>query len=140
MPKTAFMFTTYQLLVELQRQVLADLDDFGGEQMVVVEEPLAGRRDEGAVVDVFGQRLVGVAQDARVVTQAPVDAAGAAALRVNRETRRQGERPLLEPFRAEQLIAERLVDLSIVTNPGIEEQTPSGNPRTVPEAIPLHCW
>jgi hypothetical protein len=128
------------LPVELPGQVLADLNDLGREQVIVVEEPLAGRRDERAVVDVFGQGLVGLAQDARVVAQAPVDAAGAAALRVNGETGREGERPLLEPFRAEQLIAERLVDLSIVTNPGIGEQIPSGNPRTVPEAFPLHCW
>ena len=66
--------------------------------MVVVEEPFGGGRDELAVVNVLGQGLVGLAQDAGVVAQAPVDAAGAAALGVNRETRGQGERPLLEPL------------------------------------------
>jgi len=120
--------------------VLADLNDLGGEQVIVVEEPLAGRRDELAVVNVLGQGLVGVAQDARVVAQAPVDAEGPAALGINRETRREGERPLLKPLGAEQFIAKRFVAVAIVTNPGVEEQIPSGIPSTVPGAIPLHCW
>lgn len=108
--------------------------------MVVVEEPLAGGRDELAVVNVLGQGLVGEAQDARVVAQAPVDAKGPAALGVNRETGREGERPLLEPLGAEQFIAKRFVTIAIVTNPIVEEQTSSGIPRTVPGTIPLHCW
>jgi len=66
--------------------------------MVVVEKPLGGRRDELTVVNIFGQRLVGVPQDTSVVAQSAVDTAGAAALRVNGKTRRQGERPLFEPL------------------------------------------
>ena len=68
--------------------------------MVVVEKPLGGWRDELAVVHIFGQRLIGMTQHARVLAQPPVNAARAAPLRVNRETGREGERPLLEPLRA----------------------------------------
>ena len=88
--------------------------------MVVVEKPLAGGRDELAVVHVFGQRLIGVMQDARVVAQPPVDAARAAPLRVDGETCRQGERPLLEPLRAKQLISERLIAIAFVKYPVVE--------------------
>ncbi len=66
--------------------------------MVVVEKPLGGRRDELAVVNVFGQGLVSVPQDTGVVAQPAVNATGTAALRVNGKTRRQGERPLFEPL------------------------------------------
>ena len=66
--------------------------------MVVVEKPLGGRRDEFAVVNVFGQSLIRVPQDTGVVAQPAVNAAGAAALRIDGKTRRQGERPLLEPL------------------------------------------
>ena len=69
--------------------------------MVVVEEPLGGGGDEFAVVDIFGERLVGLAQDARVVTQPRMDATGAATLAINREARGQRQRALLETFRAE---------------------------------------
>jgi len=91
-------------------------------------------------VHVFGERLVGVMQDARVVAQPPVDAACAAPLRVDGKTRRQGERPLFEPLRAKQLVSERLVAIAFVKYPVVEEQMPSGNPSTVPEDVPLDRW
>jgi hypothetical protein len=116
--------------------MLANLHDLGRDQVVVVEKPLRGRRDELALVDVFGQGLVRVAQDAGVVTQPRIDAAGAPPLRIDGETRRQGERPLLEPFGAEQLVTERFEAIAGVGSPGMEEQIPSGNPRTMPEGIP----
>jgi len=83
-------------------------------------------------VHVFGEGLVGVPQDAGVMAQAAVDAARPAALLIDRETRRQGERPLFEPLGTEQLIAEGLFAVPFVANPGMEEQTPSYTPRTVP--------
>jgi hypothetical protein len=44
-------------------------------------------------------------------------------LRIDREIRRQGERPLIEPFRAERFLAKRPIGGTTVINPGMEEQT-----------------
>ena len=64
-----------QLPVVAARQVLPDHPDLGVDQVVVVEEPLAGRRDELAPVHVVGERAVGIAQETRVVVEAGEDAA-----------------------------------------------------------------
>jgi len=88
-------------------------------------------------VHVFGEGLVSLAQDARVVAQAAVDGAGAAALGIDGEAGGEGEGALLQPLRAEQLVAKWLIAIPIVTNPGVKEQMPSGNPKTVPEDVPL---
>ena len=87
-----------QLPVVAQRQVLADLDDFRRDQMEVVEEPLGGRRDERTMAHVFGQDAVRVSQHPLVVAQARIDAARAAAARIDREAGREGERALFEPL------------------------------------------
>jgi len=74
-----------ELAVVAAGQVLADLDNLGGDEVEVVEEPFGGGRDEGAVADVLGQRPVGVRQDALVVAQPRVDAAGPPLPRVDGE-------------------------------------------------------
>jgi hypothetical protein len=50
------------------------------------------------VPHIFGQRPVGVLQDAGVVAQAWIDVARAASERIDREVGCEGERPLLEPL------------------------------------------
>ena len=74
-----------QLAVIAARQVLADFDQLRRDQVEVVEEPLGGRRDEVAFAHVLGERLVGGLEDALVVAQARIDAAGVTALRIDRE-------------------------------------------------------
>ena len=59
-----------QLAVVAARQVLAHVADLGGDQVVVVEQPLRGRRDELPLVHVLGHGEVRLAQDARVVGEA----------------------------------------------------------------------
>jgi hypothetical protein len=86
----------------------------------VVEEPLGGRRDERAVADVFGEGAIGVFEDARVVAQARVDAARAAAPGIDGEIRREGERPLFEPLGAERFFAKRLIASPAVSRPVME--------------------
>lgn len=66
--------------------------------MEIVEEPLGGRGDERAFADVLGQLPIGGFEGARVVAQARKDTAGVSLLRVNREVRRERERPLIEPL------------------------------------------
>jgi hypothetical protein len=74
------------------------------------------------VPHVLGERLVGLLQDASVVAQSRINAAGVAPLRIDREIRREGERPLVEALRAERFLAEGLVAGTIVIDPGVEEQ------------------
>jgi hypothetical protein len=50
-----------------------------------------------------------VRQHPLVVAQARVDAAPAAAPRIDREIRRQGERPLIEPLGAQRFFAKWLI-------------------------------
>jgi ATP-dependent Lhr-like helicase len=99
-----------------------NLDDLRRDQVEVVEEPLGGRRDVVAVPHVLGERLVGLLQDAGVVPQPRINAAGVPPLRIDREVRREGERPLIEALRAERFLAEGLVAGTIVIDPGVEEQ------------------
>jgi hypothetical protein len=70
-----------------------------------------------------GERAVRVAQDAGVVGQAWVNAAGpAAAARIDRQARREGERSLLEPLGTEQLFPKRPVALPILDAPTMEKE------------------
>jgi len=71
------------------------------------------------------------------VVQPGVDAAGAAALGIDRKTGRQGKRPLLESLGAKQLVPKRFFAIAVIECPVVGEQIPSGNPRTVPEDVPL---
>jgi hypothetical protein len=104
------------------RQVLVDLDDLRRDQMEVVEKPFRRRCDERTLVDVLGERFVGALQDARVVAQPRIDAARVAPLRVDREIRREGERPLIEALGAERFLSKWLIRRAIVINPGMEKQ------------------
>ncbi|MDP3720230.1 MAG: hypothetical protein Q8T13_20900 [Acidobacteriota bacterium] len=70
---------------------------------------------------VFGQGLIAIAQDAGIMVEPGVDAAGPPPLGIDGKTRRQGERPLLEAFRAQQLVTERFVAV-VVGRPSVEEQ------------------
>jgi len=73
-------------------------------------------------VHVLGERLVGTLQHARVVAQPRIDAARVAPLRVDREIRRQGERPLIEALGAERFLAKWLIRRTIVIDPGMKKQ------------------
>ena len=99
-----------QLPVVGAGQVLADVPDFGRHEVEVVEQPLGGGRDRLSRADVVGQRAIRVAQHARVVGEPGKDVAGTAArARIEREARRERQRPLVEPLAAEQFVAERLL-------------------------------
>ena len=118
------------------RQVLADLDDLRRDQVEVVEEPLGGRRDEGAFADVLGQRAIGGLEDALVVAQPRIDAAGMAPARVDRETGGQGERPLIEPLGAQRFVTKWPIAVPIPFAPAVKKQTILQHPRTVPAQEP----
>ena len=66
----------------------ANVGNLGPDQVKVVEQPLGCRRDELAGPDIGGQRLVGAAQDPRVVFEPRPDARGAGT-RIDGETGRQ---------------------------------------------------
>ena len=66
--------------------------------MEVVEKPFGCRGDQGAFADIFRERSIRGLEDPLVVAQPWVDTVGPAPLRVDREIRRQGERPLIEPL------------------------------------------
>ena len=90
--------------------------------MEIVEEPFRRRRNERALMNVLGERLVGALQHARVVPQPRIDAAGVPPLGVDREIRREGERPLIEALGAERFLAKGLIRRPIVIDPGMEKQ------------------
>ena len=98
-----------QLAVVAAREVLADVPDLGGDEVVVVEEPLRRGGDELAAVHVAGERAVRLAQHADVVVEAREDAPRRAPRRVHREPGRERAGALVEPLDAEQLVAERLL-------------------------------
>ena len=105
-----------QLAVVAARQVLADVADLRGHQVIVVEQPLRRGRDELPLVHVLGHREVRLAQDARVVGEARKDVAGAPPqLGIDDQARRQRLGPLLEPLDAQQLVAQRLLGRIRVT-------------------------
>ncbi len=98
-----------QLAVVAAREVLADVPDLGGDEVVVVEEPLRRGGDELAAVHVAGERAVRLAQHADVVVEAREDAPRRASRRVHREAGRERAGPLVEALDAEQLVPERLL-------------------------------
>ena len=98
-----------QLAIVRAWQILPDVNDVGGDEMKVVEEPFGRGRDEPPVVDILGQRAVGRAQRAGVRVETWKDAASStAAGRVDRESRGERERALFEAPDSEQLVAKRL--------------------------------
>ena len=99
-----------QLAVVVARQVLPHVADLGGDQVVVVEQPLRRRGDELPAVHVLGHAEVRLAQHARVVVEARKQVARVAARRgVDRQAGRERLGPLLEPLDAEQLVSEGLL-------------------------------
>jgi hypothetical protein len=87
------------------RQVLADIDELGRDQVEIVEEPLGRRRDEGAFADILGELAVSGVERPRVVTKPGKNAPGVALLRVDREMRRERKGSLIEPLRAQRFVA-----------------------------------
>ena len=96
-----------QLAVVAAREVLADVPDLGGDEVVVVEEPLPRRRHELAAARVAGERAVRRAQQAHVVVEARKDAPRPAPRRVHREAAGERAGALVEALHAQQLVAER---------------------------------
>jgi hypothetical protein len=85
--------------------------DLGGDEVIVVEDPLRRRRGELAAMDVPGQGPVRPFEEARILLE-PRDAAARRAPRVgiDGEARGQGPGALLEQLDAQQLVAEGLVE------------------------------
>ena len=94
-----------QLPVVGPRQIAARVGDLRCDQMEVVEQPLATGRDEASGAYVGGECLVRALEDTGVVVEARQNASRTCA-RIDREGRGQRQRPIVEPLRAEQLIAE----------------------------------
>ena len=90
--------------------------------MEVIEEPLGGGGNEGAMTDVFGQGAIRVREDALVVAQARINAARAAATRIDREVGREGERSFFEPLGAQRFFAKRLIAGPNIRRPCMEKQ------------------
>ena len=112
-----------QLAVVAARQVLAHVADLGGDQVVVVEQPLRRRRDELPPVHVLGHGEVRLAQDARVVGEAREHVPRVPARRgIDGQAGRQGLGPLLEPLDAQQLVPEGLLGRADATSPEPAEQ------------------
>jgi hypothetical protein len=58
-----------QLTIVAGRQVVADLANLLFDEVIVVEQPLAGRRDRTALPDRAGDRAIGAEQDRLVLLQ-----------------------------------------------------------------------
>jgi hypothetical protein len=102
--------------------MLPNFDQLGRDQVEVIEEPFGRGRDEGAFPDIFSERAIRRLEDALVVAQPRVDAAGPPSLRVDREIRRQGERPLIEPLGAQRFVTKWLIAFPNSRSCGREEQ------------------
>jgi hypothetical protein len=110
--------------------------------MKVVEEPLGRGRDEGAVADVAGQRPIGGVQDAGVVAQPRKDAAGMAALRIERVMGREGERSLVEPLGAQRFVTKGLFAVEVRVRGCLKQQgnsLPSKISASPAAAKPFSC-
>ncbi len=96
--------------------------DLGLDQVEIVEEPLGGRGEELAAMDVIGQDAVGVAQNPRVLVH-PREELLAAVIAGSLEREAGGEPPraLLQTLDAQELGAERA--FSAAALPGTEEAT-----------------
>src|SRR4029079_19361379 len=80
----------------------------GGDQVVVVEDPLRRRGDELAAMDVVGHRAVRLLEEAGVVLQPRITLAGRAPpVGIDGDARGERVAELLEQLDAEQLVAQR---------------------------------
>ena len=97
-----------KLPVVANREVVPDGVRLRLHEVEVVEEPLGGRRNGNAPVDVVGQDEIGVAQEVQVRVQPGEDVVPSPpALPGDREGGREGPGALLEPLEAEHLTPER---------------------------------
>ncbi len=112
-PRVARLLTrceSGQLPVIGAGQMLMNVPDLCGDQVEVVEQPFCRGRDELPGPDIVCQGSVRVAQHACVVVEPGENVTGAASrARVQREARREGQRPLFQALDAEQLVAKRFL-------------------------------
>ncbi len=96
-----------QLEIEPLGKALAEVADLALDQVKIVEQPFGRGCHRLALADVLGERLVGMAQEARVVAHAGEQAARVAA-RVPGEGEARGQvaRPLFEMLGTEHLAPE----------------------------------
>ncbi len=106
-----------ELAVVVRGQVVADLAELFVDDGEVVDEPLCGRRDRSFVLDRPGQDAVRLHQDAAVLGDAGPD--GMTAPRPVGDRLGGCQRPgvLLEPFHAEELGEDRLLELRLRASP-----------------------
>ena len=94
------------------RQILPDAADLGRDDVVVVEDPLAGLGDELAAMDIVGHQPVGGLEIPGVVVQARIVPLRAPPRRrIDGEAGRQSLGALLELLDARQFVPERPVEL-----------------------------
>jgi hypothetical protein len=112
-PRVARLLTrgeSGQLPVIGAGQMLVNVPDLCGDQVEVVEQPFCRGGDELSGPDIVCQGSIRVAQHARIVVEPGENVTRAASrARVEREARREGQRPLVQPLDAEQLIAKRFL-------------------------------
>jgi hypothetical protein len=92
------------------RQIPPDVGNLGRDEMEVIEEPVGGEHDVASVADIVGQRAIRAPQHADVVLEARIRVpCPPARVGIDGESSRQGERTLLEPLDAQELVAQRLL-------------------------------
>ena len=98
-----------QFAIVRAREVLADIGDFSGDQMEVVEQPLRRGRNKLSGPHIVRQGAIGAAQDANVVLESRKNVPRAPArVGIDREAGGERQRSLFEPFDAQELVAQRL--------------------------------
>jgi hypothetical protein len=71
---------------------------------------------------ILGELAIGVLEHTLVVAQARINAARAAAARIDREARREGKGALFEPLRAQRFFTKRLIAGPMIRRPRMEKQ------------------
>jgi len=95
-----------QLPIVATRQVVADLANLLLDEVIVVEQPLAGRRDCTALLDRAGDGAIGAEQDRLVLLQPDGERPPARRPRGDRLSRRKALGMLLETLDTEELLAD----------------------------------
>ena len=99
-----------QLAIVRAREDSADIGDFGGHQMEVIEQPLRHGRDTLSGPHIVGQRAIGAAHDAHVVVESRKDVPRTASrIRIDREARGERQGSFFEPFDADELVPQRFL-------------------------------